>query len=568
MALTAPTVTTQAGSSATPSSFVGNGKVTNWGSGGAFFVEGFCYKLGTSGDPTLENDSRIEHVDSPPINTGDYTETITGLIAGTSYRVRAYAYIISSDFTESALGYGSTVTVTTRSSAVAPTLSTSAATEITDDSCKGNGSISDTGGELCSSRGFCYKIGASGDPTTSDTVASDTGSFNLGTFTKTITGLSPETNYRVRAFAVNSKGTSYGTTVNVLTDAAPLTLSLNDSITISDSIAKTARSTKADSISATDGISRVATFNRALTDTLTVTDGIAKSQSLSFADSVSIADNFSRVASFNLSFPEALYIADDINVSMPGQYFLNFNDSMTIIDSIGKSFSITLEDTLDPLEDELSRVVSYAKLIEDTITATDEITEATIISLRTLNIVANTMSQGESQQISVMGIYTDDSASNVTQFCSFATSNVDIATIDVNGAITAISPGLVTITATLGTITTTYVLAVISESQSAALMTGIVSFANGDTYRTASYLSRRHVFKTNSISLVKVLASKYPVTIELVFPDIPLAIPVTVENKNPVRVKSFLMEAVEVRIAPSEEVTAVFLASTMEELTL
>ncbi|MFA5158659.1 MAG: Ig-like domain-containing protein [Patescibacteria group bacterium] len=566
MALTAPTVTTQAGSSATPSSFVGNGKVTNWGSGGAFFVKGFCYKLGTSGDPTLENDSRIEHVDPPPINTGDYTETITGLIAGTSYRVRAYAYIISSDFTEFALGYGSTVTVTTRSSAVAPTVSTSAATEITDDSCKGNGSISDTGGELCSSRGFCYKIGASGDPTTSDTVASDTGSFNLGTFTKTITGLSPETNYRVRAFAVNSKGTSYGTTVNVLTDAAPLTLSLNDSITISDSIAKTARSTKADSISATDGISRVATFNRALTDTLTVTDGIAKSQSLSFADSVSIADNFSRVASFNLSFPEALYIADDINVSMPGQYVLNFNDSMTIIDSIGKSFSITLEDTLT-VEDDMSRIVAYERLIADTITVSDDMTHSKIV-LRTINIVANSMLKNATQQVSVIGVYSDESASDVTQFCSFATSDIDIATIDSGGLITSISEGLVTITATLGDLTTTYVLAVISESQSAALMTGIVSFANGDTYRTASYLSRRHVFKTNSISLVKVLASKYPVTIELVFPDIPLAIPVTVENKNPVRVKSFLMEAVEVRIAPAEEVTAVFLASTMEELTL
>lgn len=38
-----------------------------------------------------------------------------------------------------------------------------------------------------------------------------------GVFTKSITGLTAGTNYRVRAYAVNSAGTSYGTTVDVTT---------------------------------------------------------------------------------------------------------------------------------------------------------------------------------------------------------------------------------------------------------------------------------------------------------------------------------------------------------------
>jgi len=38
-----------------------------------------------------------------------------------------------------------------------------------------------------------------------------------GAFTKTISGLTPNTSYRVRAYAVNSAGTSYGTTVDVTT---------------------------------------------------------------------------------------------------------------------------------------------------------------------------------------------------------------------------------------------------------------------------------------------------------------------------------------------------------------
>lgn len=347
---------------------------------------------------------------------------------------------------------------------------------------------------------------------------------------------------------------------------APLTLSLSDNISISDNIVKSVGTTKTDSVSVADEMSKAVSFVRTLNDTVTISESMAKKPGINIADSLNIADNFSRAASFNLSISDTLFISDDFGMAIPGQYFLNFNDSITITDSISKTPHITLEDTLDPLEDEMTRLISYTLLLEDTITIEDEITDATIISLRTLNITANSMFPGELQQISVIGVYTDDSASDVTQFCSFATSNIDIATIDANGVITAISPGLVTVTATVGIYTTTYDLAVLSAAQTAAQTTGIVAFANGNSYRTASYLSKRNVFSKTSFSLIKVLASKYPVTIELVFPDIPIAIPVTVENKKPVRVKSFLMEAVEIRIAPTEEVTAVYLASTMEEL--
>ena len=62
-------------------------------------------------------------------------------------------------------------------------------------------------------RGFCYKAGT-GDPTTSDSVAYDDGDFGTGAFTKSITGLTGGTTYRVRAYAINSAGTGYGTTVS------------------------------------------------------------------------------------------------------------------------------------------------------------------------------------------------------------------------------------------------------------------------------------------------------------------------------------------------------------------
>jgi hypothetical protein len=98
-----------------------------------------------------------------------------------------------------------------------PTVTTQSATNVAQTSCTGNGNITDTGGVNCTRRGFCYKVGTSGDPTTSDSVAYDDGDFGTGAFTKSITGLTAGTSYRVRAYAINSAGTGYGETVQVTT---------------------------------------------------------------------------------------------------------------------------------------------------------------------------------------------------------------------------------------------------------------------------------------------------------------------------------------------------------------
>ena len=100
---------------------------------------------------------------------------------------------------------------------VAPTVTTQDATDVAIYSCTGNGNITNTGGENCTRQGFCYKVGVSGDPTTSDSTAYNDGSYGTGAYTKSITGLLASTGYRVRAYAVNSAGTSYGATVQVTT---------------------------------------------------------------------------------------------------------------------------------------------------------------------------------------------------------------------------------------------------------------------------------------------------------------------------------------------------------------
>jgi hypothetical protein len=100
-----------------------------------------------------------------------------------------------------------------------PTVTSSACTNTDSDSTQGNGNITDTGGENCTRRGFCYKAGTSGDPNVDDdSVEDESGSFGTGSFDLEITGLTPGTAYRVRAFAENSAGVGYGTTVQVYTN--------------------------------------------------------------------------------------------------------------------------------------------------------------------------------------------------------------------------------------------------------------------------------------------------------------------------------------------------------------
>jgi len=67
--------------------------------------------------------------------------------------------------------------------AVAPTVTTQDVTNIEKQSATANGTITDTGGENATRRGFCYKVGV-GDPTVSDNVVFEEGSFGTGSFSK------------------------------------------------------------------------------------------------------------------------------------------------------------------------------------------------------------------------------------------------------------------------------------------------------------------------------------------------------------------------------------------------
>jgi uncharacterized protein (TIGR02145 family) len=98
--------------------------------------------------------------------------------------------------------------------AVLPTITTNTIYSITSFLATVGCSITNDGGASITSRGVCWSTNT--DPTVSLATKTDDG---LGTddFSSSLTGLQPLTTYYVRAYATNSKGTSYGSTKSFTT---------------------------------------------------------------------------------------------------------------------------------------------------------------------------------------------------------------------------------------------------------------------------------------------------------------------------------------------------------------
>jgi uncharacterized protein (TIGR02145 family) len=94
-----------------------------------------------------------------------------------------------------------------------PTLTTTAVTSITTVSASSGGNITDDGGAEVTARGICW--GTATKPEITGSKTSD--SKGIGNFTSSITGLTPNTLYYVRAYATNSEGTAYGNEVSFTT---------------------------------------------------------------------------------------------------------------------------------------------------------------------------------------------------------------------------------------------------------------------------------------------------------------------------------------------------------------
>lgn len=196
------TVSTTAMTSISTTTAVTGGTISSNG-GGAVTASGVVYS--TNENPTTADSKTTENATS-----GSYTSNLSGLLPSTTYYVRAYA-------TNSAgTSYGNQVSFTTLSNIVAPTVTTTSQSQVTNKSFVVSGNVTDWGGANVTDRGIVYSTSA--NPTIDNATKISTGT-GLGTFSSYAYGVASSTLYYVRTFATNAAGTSYGSQATVTTKA-------------------------------------------------------------------------------------------------------------------------------------------------------------------------------------------------------------------------------------------------------------------------------------------------------------------------------------------------------------
>ena len=195
-----PTVTTKSVGEVTETSAKVVGQVT--ADGGAEVTErGVCWS--TTAAPEVID---YRTVDGKGIGT--YESDMTDLKENTKYYVRAYA------INEKGVSYGEEMTFTTKKEIELPEVKTAEVEDITESEAVSGGEVISDGGAEVTARGICWSTKQT--PTIEDNKTTD--GKGVGSFTSQIPDLVPNTQYYVRAYATNEKGTAYGEEVSFTTE--------------------------------------------------------------------------------------------------------------------------------------------------------------------------------------------------------------------------------------------------------------------------------------------------------------------------------------------------------------
>jgi len=179
-------------------SAVSGGFINNDGNE-AVYTRGICYS-------SHSNPTTADNYIASGSGIGSYAITINGLMGSTKYYVRAYA------INDVGIAYGNLDSLKT-SAPVLEALSTTDVINIGGTTAVGRGYVGSVGGAPVTERGFCWNT--TGNPDINGQyVASGVGN---GSFSGGLTDLTPNTTYYVRAYAINSVGTSYGNEITFST---------------------------------------------------------------------------------------------------------------------------------------------------------------------------------------------------------------------------------------------------------------------------------------------------------------------------------------------------------------
>jgi hypothetical protein len=183
------------------------GNISTLGSD-AVTQHGHCW--GTSPNPTTAD---LKTSLGSATSAYSFTSNLNGLAPLTTYYVRTYA-------TNSVgTGYSAQVTFTTQAQPTLPVVTIGSSSQLTFNSVSVQANISNLGDGYVTQRGHCWST--SSNPTISNSKTELGSTTSTGNFTSSIAGLSSQTTYYVRAYAINSLGTAYSQEISITTNAAP-----------------------------------------------------------------------------------------------------------------------------------------------------------------------------------------------------------------------------------------------------------------------------------------------------------------------------------------------------------
>jgi uncharacterized protein (TIGR02145 family) len=194
-----------------------SGEIIDLGEGGVK-QHGHCYSV--SPNPTLSNTKTELGI---PQGIGGFISHLLNLDPGTTYYVKAYIR------TENEIKYGDEISFKTSAGFI---ITTASLTSVTSTTAKSGGEILDDGGLQVTSRGVCWST--NNNPVISDSHTNDGN--GKGSFISEITGLSSGTTYYVRAYAINSSGTTYGNQLSILTPVTDIEGNIYKTVKIGNQI--------------------------------------------------------------------------------------------------------------------------------------------------------------------------------------------------------------------------------------------------------------------------------------------------------------------------------------------
>jgi uncharacterized protein (TIGR02145 family) len=203
--LNAPKLTTTEISSISSNTATSGGKILSDG-GAEILNKGVVWS--TNKNPSITN---LDPRTAEGSGSGSFSSALNNLRPNTTYYVRAYAS------NRIGIGYGNEISFTTTDATDIPILKTNLVSTITSTSANIGGNITNDGGASITARGVVWSTNS--NPTIALTTKTSNGS-GTGSFSSTLTNLTPKTTYYVRAYATNSTGTGYGNEITFITSGS------------------------------------------------------------------------------------------------------------------------------------------------------------------------------------------------------------------------------------------------------------------------------------------------------------------------------------------------------------